>query len=326
MKKIFATTLLTLSFHATAGECQSVISLSKIVSTVVQDKESVEENAATFCSEYSRGSSVNSSTNFGASFKFLSASFGSAGATTEQVASKYCSAKEHYAKSNDAYKQYIESISPNAYTAYQRCLELTKKDMQFDINPATILPDEFSMFVGFTSSIGGSSNADLAYSASNGIYCKWNGNDEKKIKIPTGSTAVLECHRTNHKERAFVSVVRTDTSKIEPLTIPWQPYDDNGNPVDLMKEMTDNISNINEKVLTLSNNGNALASRIQDINNESVVTVYKCPEGSDGWGPGGAWGFYGCQGQITTQTTCQNIEYPHKQTRQCIKLGNVRYK
>src|SRR5437867_4479171 len=73
-------------------DCTSVIALSKIVSTAVADQESVDQHAAKFCSEYSRGVQSSSDSSFGASFKFLSASFGAAGATKEEVASKYCSA------------------------------------------------------------------------------------------------------------------------------------------------------------------------------------------------------------------------------------------
>lgn len=53
------------------------------------------------------------------------------------------------------------------------------------------------------------------------------------------------------------------------------------------------------------------------------ITVYQCPNGTGGWNPGGAWGSYGCQGQISSRSTCKNIEYPNQQTRNCTLLGKI---
>ena len=60
------------------------------------------------------------------------------------------------------------------------------------------------------------------------------------------------------------------------------------------------------------------------IGGGTSVTVYKCPSGTGGWNPGGAWGSYGCQGQISSIPTCQNIEYSNYQTRNCTLLGEMK--
>jgi hypothetical protein len=117
--------------NAHGQQCEGVIALSKVVSAAVQDKTSVEQNAARFCSEYSRSTDRSSSSSFGASYKFLSGSFAGGNASVEAVASKYCSASSNFSESRDAYKQYIESISPNAYNAYQQCLIMSTQDVKF---------------------------------------------------------------------------------------------------------------------------------------------------------------------------------------------------
>ncbi|WP_275183458.1 hypothetical protein [Citrobacter freundii] len=325
MKKSLVLGLLLLPCYSFADECQSVIALSKVVNTTVQDRDEVETNAANFCNEYSKGSSSGNSSSYGASFKFLSASFGSSNVTAEQVASKYCSASDIRKSNKDVYKNYIETISPEAYSAYQQCLEMKNQEVIFDINTASILPDAFAMSVGFASGVSASSSATLLYSASDGISCKWDDNTDRKIQISTGSTAVLDCRRSDHNKRGFIKVLRTDKSN-KSLTIPWQAYDDKGNPIDLMLSLQQRIDTLNGQVISLNEESQSTSSKVDKIENESVVEVYQCPNGSDGWGPGGAWGFYGCQGQITTESTCLNIEYPHKQTRQCLKLGKMRFR
>jgi hypothetical protein len=65
-------------------------------------------------------------------------------------------------------------------------------------------------------------------------------------------------------------------------------------------------------------------AQLQYVGND----IYKCPtrdshdQGSLG---GGAWGFYGCQGQITTQPTCVIIEFPTRKELTCDKIGHLRY-
>ncbi len=52
--------------------------------------------------------------------------------------------------------------------------------------------------------------------------------------------------------------------------------------------------------------------------------IYQCPPNPGNIG-GGAWGFYGCQGQITTQAACTTIEYPNSASYPCTRLGTLLY-
>ena len=51
------------------------------------------------------------------------------------------------------------------------------------------------------------------------------------------------------------------------------------------------------------------------------INMYQCP-GVVSLG-GGAWGFYGCQGQITNSSTCYEIEYPNSRTFPCNYVGKM---
>ena len=50
--------------------------------------------------------------------------------------------------------------------------------------------------------------------------------------------------------------------------------------------------------------------------------VYQCPPNPGNIG-GGAWGFYGCQGQITTLSYCYTIEYPNIVSYDCTYIGEM---
>jgi hypothetical protein len=235
-----------------AQECESVIALSKVVATVVADKDSVEQHAANFCNEYSRSGGKSSSASYGASYKFLSASYGSTSASVESVASSYCSASNSYSASKDAYKQYIETISPNAYSAYEQCLRMSRQDLKFNVNTASILPNQFSMSASFVSSTG-QPNAQITYSASKDVTCHWDSTDEKTRILKTGHSAILECEREDSIQRSYVSVIRSDVgANQDTLTLPWQRYDKNGDPVDTLEALRRRIISLETQLAQLS--------------------------------------------------------------------------
>jgi hypothetical protein len=54
-------------------------------------------------------------------------------------------------------------------------------------------------------------------------------------------------------------------------------------------------------------------------------SFYRCPMSNEVGGlGGGAWGFYGCQGQVTTQSTCYVTEFPRSQSHACTPIGKLR--
>lgn len=188
--------LLATSGNALAQQCESIIALSKLSHTLIADKSAVEQHATNFCSEYSKSGGKSSSSSFGASYKFLSLSSGNADTSVETIASKYCSASSGFSQSSDAYKQYVESIAPGAFEAYQECIQLGSRDVHFHLSSTSILDNEFSMTVSFTASDEGSKSATLSATPASGISCFWNNRKQPDTLILSGKTTVLRCtHR-----------------------------------------------------------------------------------------------------------------------------------
>lgn len=90
------------------------------------------------------------------------------------------------------------------------------------------------------------------------------------------------------------------------------------------RESSDMASAIDRRITTLQGELNKTNAALNPTLNARPITVYQCPAGTDGWNPGGAWGSYGCQGQISTSNTCINVEYPNSQVRQCTPIGAIR--
>lgn len=51
--------------------------------------------------------------------------------------------------------------------------------------------------------------------------------------------------------------------------------------------------------------------------------LYQCPYIGGGALGGGAWGFYGCQSQITTQSWCQTVEWSKSLISNCTYIGRA---
>jgi hypothetical protein len=82
----------------------------------------------------------------------------------------------------------------------------------------------------------------------------------------------------------------------------------------------------NDVKVTIEGTDYSLQEALDDGNIVGDVDVYKCPAGkTPGWNPGGgSWGSYGCQGQISSQATCKNWEYPNSEVRSCDYLGKMK--
>ena len=75
----------------------------------------------------------------------------------------------------------------------------------------------------------------------------------------------------------------------------------------------------------MTNNSEALKALSSRTTEDQAIQVYQCPKGfAPGFVNNGAWGYYGCQGQITTSPTCESIAYPNQQTQNCTPIGALR--
>lgn len=244
-------------------DCESVIALSKVVTTTVADRASVEQHASNFCNEYEQSRGKSGSSGFEASYKFLSLSQSNTSASKEEIASKYCSASSSNLRSSDAFRQYIEAISPNAYSAYEQCIANQQRDLKYNVNTASVLPKQFTMSASFVSSTGRPST-HVTYSASEGVSCTWLGGEGRTQKIASGTVAVLECKRTSASTPSYVSLNGSEANQV-PLTLPWQAYDSSGTPIDVLSAIRSQISRLESRlqqmtdVTTAIGNGRILA-------------------------------------------------------------------
>lgn len=49
--------------------------------------------------------------------------------------------------------------------------------------------------------------------------------------------------------------------------------------------------------------------------------IYQCPNYGPGSLGGGSWGYYGCHGQISFESSCMTIEYPKYFTMACFQIS-----
>lgn len=229
----FATLIATPAF---SNGCESIIALSKVQSVTISDESTVDQHAANFCNEYSSGSRKTEGTSFGASYEFLSASFGQSGSSLEEVASKYCSASETGKASKDSYRQYVESISPNAYKSYEQCVKMSEQSIKYNIDEASILPEEFTLTVSFSAASTNDNTAELAVSSPRDVACSWGNNNEDNTVIRSGATEFLKCSRTDTQKKSYVTVISKSHAST-PMSLSWPAYSPEGYPVDRLKEM-----------------------------------------------------------------------------------------
>lgn len=248
MKTAIVMALLALNIKAQAENCESIIALSKTISTVVQDESGVNSHATMFCNEYSQAQKAGRSMEISASYDFLSASFGANKVSAVQIASKYCSASSDYRRRDDAYRQYVETISPNAYSAYEQCTAMRNKYLVFEIKTETLLATEMVISVKFVQS-SAESRASLSYNASSGITCAWDQGSGQTFKFTSAGSTGLTCRRTDATKKGYVVVRRTDST--DELAFSWIAMNSNGDPLDTLVNMQMQIKTLLTDIATL---------------------------------------------------------------------------
>ncbi|MCB9497000.1 MAG: hypothetical protein H6686_08980 [Fibrobacteria bacterium] len=201
---------------------------------------------------------------------------------------------------------------------------MSKQDFRFNVDQGSILPTEFSVSVAFVSTSVSQRNARFTYSASDDVRCAWNGIHNASFVLPTGSTVILKCKRKDQRRKSYVTIVQSSSGQNLPLTLPWRPYDDRGIPVDALNQVSLEIQQLKGDLIELDSGLIQNSQLIKSVNESPAIKVYRCPKGTGGWNPGGSWGSYGCQGQISSESHCSNIEHPNIQNRECTPLGTIR--
>nr|VFJ60832.1 MAG: hypothetical protein BECKFM1743C_GA0114222_102816 [Candidatus Kentron sp. FM]VFJ61911.1 MAG: hypothetical protein BECKFM1743A_GA0114220_102954 [Candidatus Kentron sp. FM]VFK12831.1 MAG: hypothetical protein BECKFM1743B_GA0114221_102574 [Candidatus Kentron sp. FM] len=218
------------ALSAAAEECMDIIAPSLAIPVEIEDRTSVERYAQNFCKFYGQSSKAMKGADYGLAYRVLSASMGAAG--EEAVAARYCSAADSKTTKKDVYRRYMRTLSPKGYFAYRQCRTMAEDNVAITLDPASLLPSEFSVDVIFTPS-DSDETARMRHDPSKDIDCRWIQSNEPVITLNAeSSTALLHCERIVYSKAGYVKIARVNGQQV--VTIPWQAYDQNGLPVDLL--------------------------------------------------------------------------------------------
>lgn len=225
------------STSAQSAECENLIALSRLTNQTTSDESLINSHSREFCKEYSHHKQTGSSFSAEASYKFLSGSAGRSKSSIDDVASQYCSADQSGEARKDSQRLYYESIAPGAFDAYTQCIKASSTGIRFDVEPATVLPDEFSISATFVPNSRAQETTSIAYSASKGISCKWNtGGDGSVAVLSRTSTVTLACTRTLPNDKGFIRLSQVDGTVA--LSIPLPAHNAAGIPVVDLDELS----------------------------------------------------------------------------------------
>lgn len=164
----------------------------------------------------------------------------------------------------DAYKSYVETISPNSYDAYEKCLQATSGGLIFDINSAAVLPKHMGVIVTYKTSFGASS-VQIGFSNSPDVTCKWDLTESSVVQLSANGSAHLTCDRSVDNKISSITLYPQDSSA-KAIVFPWRAYDEQGVPIDT-------IQYLNHQVELFTN---SIKSAVVGFASE------QCP---DGWKP-----------------------------------------
>ena len=258
--------------NAVAEGCEDVILFSKLSSSAVKTKSSIEANAANFCNEYQQAKTYGRTMAASASYKFLSASYGSSNASTEEVASKFCSATSLNNVNNEAYKEYVETISPEAYTSYQQCKRMeNKSNIIFDLNPVDMSPKQLSMTVKYQAGMGGATPI-LKYVTTKGVTCSWLDTTNKTFTFNADIGATdLTCTREDTLNNSSVKIVSTKSNDV--ISFKWPAFTSDGVTVDAMKDLLQKNKKLEERLNVLESKESSMQNSVVSFNSSD------CPQG-----------------------------------------------
>jgi hypothetical protein len=233
-----------------AADCLSMIRSSRLTAVSVLDSSEVRAAASQFCSaegrrERRRGSF---SLDFFVDKLPLGLNIGTSG--EKQLSSKYCSSGDSLSASSLAYRTYVETIAPGAYDAYVQCVKLSQDEIEFELQGK--IAKYLSLTVSFRPKSGPGNRALMSVTPAPGVSCKWQGQTfpRSEIELKGAAAATLSCTRESATEKHFVVLARTDGSG-STMSIPWEPFDSDGQPVYLMRELQERLSRTRDDVQRL---------------------------------------------------------------------------
>lgn len=272
MKRTLLLAALCLSGAATAAtDCSWVIRLSQRTTTVVQDQSAFEAQASAFCQEYASAKSSNSSTNVGVSYAGVGVSLGQSGGSADSLASKLCKSDNQSSSRADAYREYVETIAPGAFSSYDRCIQLTSAGVDINIERDNVLPTYFSASVAYRAKDANSEQL-LDFTTSPGVSCKWKGASTKQgaapFRLKGNAQTALECTRASSSSPSTLKIFAT-TMPESALDFKWTNF--RGElPVDELLRLR---ASVDSSVNALNATRESLANSVVGFASD------RCPEG-----------------------------------------------
>ena len=225
------------------ADCTDIISLSRVQTAIIQSASDIDQYANQFCKEYESSKKNGASMEASASYKFFSASYGQASMSAEDIASKHCEATNIGKAKSSSYQTYVNTIAPDAFGSYNRCVELEKEDIYINVDRTTVLENYFNGSVSLKTSAAKSLET-LAFAASPGVTCKWDIGTGKQVDLTSDRrTAVFTCGRTDSTKDSAV-LIYVATRPNSQLSYKWSSYKD-GLPQDILGKLAKQIESAN---------------------------------------------------------------------------------
>lgn len=321
--------LLTFSSgHAGAQECSDLATIIGRESEKTGDSRQVEAlNKAHFCSSKYQSAGKEEQAQISASYGLFG---GSAGASTMQIEAKQeqeCG--DYYGKhwSSKVTSKELERVSNAGADVIKACINSRSFRL---VNLA--IEDE-SIVASFR--YGGAKStliSGVIVSPQDAAKCLVmnegrTDSDLSKLvgkELHSGSTITLICNRqadplsSSASQKRFSGGFLGLSTIDDTAEVPLIAYSRPPLPQPVAETLTANVGALGADVKTLREDLLKLRSSV------SSIPFYQCPEfGGHSTLGGGSWGFYGCQGQLTSQATCVVMEFPKSQYYACTPVGKL---
>lgn len=240
------------------GACTDVIALSRLEAVSVRDRSDFERIAKEFCAEYRKDKAKAGSSSLAVTYGKGTLDWGGSQARAEAIFSRTCDASNAEKLNQDAYSNYVETVAPGAYAAYEQCVAAEQSTgLRYSVNAVTA--QEISIGAYFQPLVAGSRSQTVRYDASGGVKCSWNGSYGVKTAIAPQTTDVLRCSRATTASKGYV-VVYSESAAEKPTTFAWQAYQGE-TPVNQIAALQERLTRAEGALTTLQNSVVAFDSK-----------------------------------------------------------------
>ena len=215
-----------------ANQCSDVIKLSLVSSTEYRTEKQFEENAAEFCRRYSKNQAAANSG--GAQVGYAGFTFGGSAASSnaKSIAETVCRSSDNSSLRDDAYDRLVETIAPQAYSSYDRCVA-NSASFSVEVGDAAT-PTYAPLFINFTPQTSGE-YALIKVASDPSVKCDLT----EDRKMETAGRLFVSCRRTDATVSAGSINIINLAGGGQNLSIPWAQYNEAGVPVNVAAQFVE---------------------------------------------------------------------------------------